>query len=303
MMKDERVRDFSTEFAGNWLGFRSFETFNSVDRQRFPAFTNELREAMFQEPIRFMQDLITNNRSIFETLYGKQTFVNPVLAKHYGIPAKAVGWTRIDDATEYQRGGLLPMAVFLTNSSPGLRTSPVKRGFWMVHRVLGETIPPPPPVVPELPQDEAKTELPLREVLAQHRANPVCAGCHARFDHFGLVFEGYGPVGEARAKDLAGRPIDASANFPGGTQGTGLEGVKTYIHEHREKDFVDVMARKLVAYALNRSLQLSDDALVDRMKTQLATHENRFQTMVDTIVTSPQFLTRRAPNAPEEPRP
>ena len=90
-------------------------------------------------------------------------------------------------------------------SSPGLRTSPVKRGYWVVRRVLGEVIPPPPPVVPELPQDEAKSDAPLRDVLAQHRSNPVCAGCHARFDTFGLAMEGYGPVGETRSKDLAGR--------------------------------------------------------------------------------------------------
>jgi len=83
------------------------------------------------------------------------------------------------------------MAVFLTQNSPGLRTSPVKRGYWVVRRVLGETIPPPPPVVPELPADEAKSDLPIRDMLARHRANPVCAGCHAKFDVFGLAFEGY----------------------------------------------------------------------------------------------------------------
>ena len=106
------------------------------------------------------------------------------------------------------------MAVFLTQNSPGLRTSPVKRGHWVVRDVLGETIPPPPPVVPELPQDEAKSDLPLRDMLARHRSNPLCSGCHARFDSFGLVFEGYGPIGEARTQDLAGRPIDNRQSFP-----------------------------------------------------------------------------------------
>ena len=296
MLKDERVRDFATEFAGNWLDFRRFENFHSVDRERFPTFTNELREAMFQEPIRFVQDLMANNRPVFDAVYGKHTFVNAVLAKHYGIPFEGSGWRRVDDASAYQRGGLLPMAVFLTNTSPGLRTSPVKRGYWVVHRLLGETIPPPPAVVPELPADEAKSDLPLRDALAQHRAHPVCAGCHARFDVFGLAFEGYGPVGESRSKDLAGRAIDASATFPGGMQGSGMDSVKAYIREHREKDFVDGLSRKLVAYALNRSLQLSDDGLVDRMAVQLAAHEQRFHSLIETIVTSPQFLNRRAPD-------
>src|ERR1700710_2831580 len=150
---------------------------------------------MIQEPVRFIEDTVRNDRSVQDFLYGNHTFVNPVLAKHYGMPAMkgdANAWVRVDDAGRYGRGGLLPMSVFLTQNSPGLRTSPVKRGYWVVRRVLGETIPPPPPNVPELPQDEAKADRPLREMLAKHRENPVCASCHARFDSFGLAFEGYG---------------------------------------------------------------------------------------------------------------
>jgi hypothetical protein len=308
MLKDQRVRDFATEFAGNWLDFRHFETYNSVDRDRFPTFTNELREAMFQEPVRFMQNLIENNRPVLDALYGTYTFVNPVLAKHYGMTeiktfteGNPDSWVRVDDAGRYGRGGLLPMAVFLTNSSPGLRTSPVKRGYWVVHRLLGETIPPPPPVVPELPHDESKTDLPLREVLAQHRSNPACSGCHARFDIYGLAFEGYGPVGEARTKDLAGRPVDTSATLPGGVQASGVSGVQSFIRDHREKDFVDSLARKLLAYALNRSLQLSDEALISTMESRLAAREYRFNALIETIVTSPQFLNKRMPDAPARP--
>ena len=230
--------------------------------------------------------------------------MNPVLAAHYGMPdvkGDPDTWIRVDDAGKYGRGGLLPMAVFLTQNSPGLRTSPVKRGYWVVHRVLGEIIPPPPPVVPELPGDEAKSELPLRDMLAQHRSNPVCAGCHARFDVFGLAFEGYGPVGEARTQDLAGRPVDTNAVFPGGSQGAGMEGVEAYIREHRQTDFVDNLSRKLLAYALNRSLQLSDESVIDRMKTRLQAKEYRFDSLVETIVTSPQFLNTRIPDSPETP--
>ncbi len=308
MLKDERALGMATEFGGNWLDFRRFETNNTVDRERFPTFNNDLREAMFQEPIRFIGDVIHNDRSVLDMLYGNYTFVNPVLAKHYGMPevkAETLDyqntWVRVDDAGSYHRGGLLPMAVFLTENSPGLRTSPVKRGYWVVRRVLGEVIPPPPPVVPELPHDEAKTDLPLREVLAQHRANPVCAGCHARFDVFGLAFEGYGPVGEARTKDLAGRPVDTNAVFPGGSQGSGFEGVRTYIREHRQADFVDNLSRKLLAYALNRSLQLSDEAVIERMEARLQAKEYRFNSLVETIVTSPQFLNKRNPESRETP--
>jgi hypothetical protein len=297
MLRDDRMSGFATEFGGNWLDFRRFQQHNAVDRMRFPSFDNDLREAMFEEPVRFVEDLIHNNRSILDMLYAKYTFVNPVLAKHYGVPdvnGKPEEWVRVDDATPYGRGGILPMSVFLTQNAPGLRTSPVKRGYWVVRRVLGETIPPPPPNVPELPQDEAKSDLPLRDMLAKHRANPACASCHARFDSFGLAFEGYGPIGEVRTKDLAGRPVDTSADFPrGGGQGSGFEGIQTYIHAHREKDFVDNLCRKMLTYALSRELLLSDEIVIDRMKNKLAADRYKIASLVETIVTSPQFLNKK----------
>src|SRR6185295_9977618 len=124
-------------------------------------------------------------------------------------------WVKVDDARPFGRGGILPMAAFLTKNAPGLRTSPVKRGYWVVRRVLGEKIPAPPAEVPELPQDESKLgEKTLREVLELHRADKACAGCHARFDGVGLAFEGFGPIGERRTVDLGGRPVDARAAFP-----------------------------------------------------------------------------------------
>jgi hypothetical protein len=303
MLKDERARGLAVEFAGNWLDFRRFEEHNAVDRERFPSFNNELREAMFEEPVRFIENLIRNNSSVMDLLYGNYTFVNPVLARHYGIPDVAGGddaWVRVQDANRYGRGGLLSMSVFLTQSSPGLRTSPVKRGYWVARRVLGEVIPPPPPSVPELPSDEAKLDLPLRDMLAKHRENPVCAACHSRFDSFGLAFEGYGPVGEKRTHDLAGRPVDTQAVFPGGSQGTGFEGLRTYIREHREKQFLANLSRKLLAYALGRSLQLSDEPTIETMQARVAASGYRFASLIDIIVASPQFRTKRAADAPEQ---
>jgi hypothetical protein len=298
MLKDERARDLAVEFGGNWLQFRQFEQHNAVDRERFPSFNNDLREAMFEEPVRFLENVIRNDRPVLDLIYGKYTFVNPVLAKHYGMPAVAGGndtWVRVDDADRYGRGGLLPMAVFLTLNAPGLRTSPVKRGHWLVQSVIGEQIPAPPPNVPQLPDDESKSELPVRQMLEKHRSVPFCASCHARFDSFGLAFEGYGPVGEKRSVDLAGRPVDTQVDFPGGTQGSGVEGVENFIREHRETDFIDNLSRKLLVYALGRSLMLSDEPTIERMRASLAAHGYRFSSLIETIVTSPQFLNRRFP--------
>ena len=297
MLKDARVRGLAVEFGGNWLDFRRFEEHNAVDRERFPQFTDELRQAMFEEPVRFFVDLIERDGNVGEFLNATHTFANPELAKHYGIPHVTTDnspWIQVKGADKYGRGGLLPMAVFLTKNAPGLRTSPVKRGYWVVRRLLGERIPPPPPNVPELPNDEASLgELTLRETLARHREHKSCSGCHDRIDSFGLVFEGFGPVGERRQLDPGGHPVDTSATFPDGQQGAGLDDLRNYLHERRESEFIENLSRKLLSYGLGRSLILSDEKLLSEIQIKMVTQNNRFGCLVESIVTSPQFLMKR----------
>ena len=306
MLEDDRARALAIEFAGNWLDYRHFRNHVGVDRTKFPQFTDDLRESMFLEPVHFLHDLIRRDGSVREFLNAGHTFIDKNLAKHYGIPfspdkASDDGWMRVENARQFGRGGLLPMAVFLTKSSPGLRTSPVKRGYWVVRNVLGEKIPPPPPDVPELPQNEADLgELTLREVLEKHREIKSCAACHARFDFAGLVFEGYGPIGERRSKDLGGKPIDDTTVFPDGKTAQGLPGLEDYLRMHRRAQFEDNLCRKLLAYGLGRSLLLSDELLIDQMKKTLAENEGRFRSLVEVIVTSPQFLHIRTQH-PAEP--
>ncbi|MEO7413891.1 MAG: DUF1585 domain-containing protein, partial [Opitutaceae bacterium] len=149
--------------------------------------------------------------------------------------------------------------------------------------------------VPVIPADEKNLgELTLRETMAKHRENVACAGCHAKFDAFGLVFEGYGAIGERREKDFAGRAVDTSADFPGGGSGIGLAGLRANLRAHRESQFIDNLASKFLAYALGRTLLMSDDPLLAQMKTSLAASGGRFDSLVTTIVQSPQFLTKRA---------
>ena len=297
MLADPRSKSLAVEFGGNWLDFRRFEDHNAVDRTQFPQFTDELRQAMFEEPVRYLSDVIQRDRSILDLLYGTDTFVNQPLAKHYGMEQVEFGdnaWVHVDQADDYRRGGLLPMAIFLTKNAPGRRTSPVKRGYWVVRRLLGEEIPPPPPNVPELPEDESELgDLTLREVLERHRQHASCAACHARFDSLGLVFEDFGPVGELRDRDLAGRPVDVGAMFPDSVSRSGVQGLQEYIRLERQDDFVDNFCRKLLTYSLGRSLIPSDDLLIEEMKQNLVENDHRFSSLVDTIVTSPQFLTKR----------
>ena len=297
MLKDPRLANFSAEFLGHWLDFRRFEEHNGVDRGRFPEFDNDLREAMYQEPLRFFTDLVQSGAPVQNLLYGDYTFVNAPLAKLYGIPGRfsTDAWVRVDHAGEFGRGGLLPMAVFLTANSPGLRTSPVKRGHWFVSNLLGQRIPAPPPNVPSLPADEKSLgELSLRQSLEQHRKDPQCAGCHSRFDTFGLAMEGYGAIGEVRNVDFGGHAVDSRAEFPGGVMGEGMAGLRDYIRAHRERAFIDNLAAKLLAYGLGRTLLISDDLLLDEMKARLAADHYRFGAMVETLVLSPQFRNRRS---------
>jgi hypothetical protein len=302
MLRDPKVRGLATEFAGNWLDIRRFEEHNAVDRDRFPAFTNELRQAMLEEPVRYFTDIAQHNRSVLDLLHGTDTFVNRPLAKHYGMPEPPKDeWAHIANARQYSRGGLLPMAVFLTKNAPGLRTSPVKRGYWVVRSLLGERIPPPPPTVPELPKDEASLgALTLPQLLARHRADRACAGCHNRFDSVGLAFEGFGPVGGLRTKDLGGNPVQVVAAYPDGRERTGLGGLRAYLKDKRQDDFLDNLCRKLFTYALGRSLTLSDDKALAAMKAKLAADRYVFGSLVESVVTSPQFLTKRGRGEPRE---
>ena len=296
MLQDPRARALAVEFAGNWLGFRRFEEHNSVDRARFPQFTDELRAAMFEEPVRFLVDMIRHDGSVLDCLYADHTFVNAPLAKHYGMefPSADDQWIRVEQAGTFQRGGLIPMSVFLTQNSPGLRTSPVKRGYWVVRQLLGEHIPAPPPNVPELPEDESSLgELTLADALARHREHASCAVCHNRFDAIGLIFENFGPVGDLRSVDLGNRPVQTLATFPDGTTGSDFVDLRRYLKERREQDFLDNLCRKLLAYGLGRTLLLSDDLLVDAMAQKLQDDQYKFGSLIESIVTSSQFQTRR----------
>jgi hypothetical protein len=305
MLRDPRARALATEFGGNWLDFRRFEEHNGVDRGRFPSFTNDLRQAMFEEPIHYFMDIAKRNRSVLDLLYGTDTFVNRPLARHYGMPvglASRAGpeeWVHVEDAQRFGRGGLLSMAVFLTKNAPGLRTSPVKRGYWVVRRLLGEQIPPPPPTVPELPKDEANLgDLTLPQLLARHRSDRNCAACHRRFDSIGLAFEGFGPIGERRRTDLGGHEVQTTATFPDGKDRSGVDGLREYLREKRQDEFVDNLCRKMFSYALGRGILVSDRKALDEMRTKLVAERYAFGSLIEAIITSPQFLNKRGCDDP-----
>ena len=172
MLKDPKVESFAREFFGQWLRYRDYLTNDPVNGDAFPGYTDELRQAMFEEPIRLATDLILHDKPIIELLNSDATFVNGVLAKHYGgdiakrytRSQKRTEWHRVEGLHQAGRGGVFGMAVLLTNNSQGERTSPVRRGFWTVHHLLGQHFPPPPADVPELPPNEKEASQTIREL-------------------------------------------------------------------------------------------------------------------------------------------
>ena len=297
MLKDPKVSGFASEFFGQWLQYGDFLKSESVNRQVFPEFDEALKQAMFEEPTRFAVALIQNDRSVLELLRSDETYVNKRLASHYGLPfhgAGATDWEKATGLLEQGRGGFPGMAVFLTKNSQPARTSPVKRGFWVVHKLLGEHIPAPPANVPVLPAKETDAKgKSIRELLAQHTANATCARCHQRFDPVGLSMEGFDAIGKRRTKDLAGRPIDNLVRLPTGKAAHGIPEFSKYLVAERKHEFTQTLCRKFLGFALGRSLELSDKALVEKMQTALEKNDYRFSCLFETVVLSPQFRTQR----------
>lgn len=301
MLQDPKVSGFALEFFGQWLRYRDFLSQESVDRRVFPAFNDDLKQAMFEEPTRLVTHLIQHNLPVTDVLYGDATFVNKALAAHYDWPYRpAEGrpgegeWQKVDGTQQRGRGGVLGMAVFLTTNSQPQRTSPVKRGFWVVHKILGEHIPAPPADVAVLPAKETETNgKTIRQLLAQHTEVETCARCHRRFDPVGLAMEGFDPIGKARSKDLAGRSVDNVVPLPSGEQARGVPQFLKYLQSNRNDEFIETLCRKFLGFGLGRSIELSDRELLEKMQSGLRQDGYRFATLFEAVVCSPQFRNQR----------
>jgi hypothetical protein len=265
-----------------------------------------LRQAMFEEPTRLITHLIQQDQSIDELLHSDSTWVNEPLAKYYGGTIEVqfrqqhaadpkAEWYRVGGLRSIGRGGLFGMPVLLAKNSAGPRTSPVKRGFWVVHHLLGQHFPPPPADVPALPKTEKESVKTIREMLAQHTKHQQCAMCHVHFDGLGLTMEGFDAIGRFRTKDLAGRAIQVVGPLPGlagSKTAEGISGLIDYIEKQRKQDFDRNLCRKFLGYALGRSVVLSDQPLLQEMEKKLQT-ERRFSVLFETVVLSPQFRRQR----------
>ena len=296
LLKDARVRRMATEFGCQWLHVYEFDTHDEKSEAAFPTF-NALRGAMYEEPIRFMTDLIQRDGSILELLDADHTFVNEDLAKHYGI-AGVTGpeWRRVDGIKKLGRGGVLGMAATLSKQSGASRTSPILRGNWVCEVLLGEKLPRPPKGVPVLP-DTVPAGLTERQLIEKHSSVAACAKCHASIDPIGFSLEGFDAIGRDRrsAADLA--KIDTKTKLADGTEIDGLDGLRSNLLTARRDDFVRQFCRKLLGYALGRGVQLSDEPLLEEIHSQLKSNGYRVSIAIEAIIQSQQFRNIRASTA------
>ncbi|BDC53001.1 hypothetical protein F183_A53160 [Bryobacterales bacterium F-183] len=289
MLADPKARRFSTEFFGQWLGFYRFDQFTGVDNGRFPEFNDELKTAMYDEATSFFEYIVRQNRPVSEILNANYTFLNPTLAKHYGVKADVKGMEKVDNAQD--RGGALRLGAVLAETSAPLRTSPVKRGDWVLRRILGTPTPPPPADAGSLPADEkAFGGLTLREKLKVHMRNATCAGCHTRIDPMGFPLEKYDPLGRVRASYSDGKPVEDVSTTREGIDIKGVEGLIAYLQNHEEQ-VLSNMSRKLIGFALGRTALASDQPLVETMVK--AGNKASLTDFISQIVASRQFQYRR----------
>jgi hypothetical protein len=291
MLADERSRALVTNFASQWLYLRNLEAM-TPDMRLFPDFDDNLRQAMRQETELFFESVLREDRGVLDLLSADYTFVNERLAKHYGIPnIYGSRFRRVPLGKDSKRGGLLRHGSILTVTSYATRTSPVIRGKWVLENFLGTPPPPPLPNVPSL-ENTVGEGLSVRERLAQHRADPVCASCHQLMDPVGFSLENYDAVGRWRTSE-EGKPIDASGGLPDGSKFDDVEGLEQALL-NRPEVFAGVVTEKLLTYALGRGVEYYDAPAVREVVRRAQAENYRFSSLILGIANSAPFQMRRS---------
>lgn len=301
MLADPKAQTLAENFLPQWLQIQRLQR-SAPDPEKFPDFDEHLRQAMLNETKLFFASVMDEDRSIFDLLDADYTFLNDSLARLYGIQdvdAQSDGKESARDSNfrrvvleGRRRGGLLTQASVLTVTSNPTRTSPVKRGRWVLEQLLGEPPPPPPPNVPELPEHDQSTATTLRQKLEIHSADPTCANCHAKMDAIGFALEHYDAIGAYREMDGTAE-IDAVGKFADGTTFEGAEGLKSVLMENKAL-FSRCLTEKMLIYALGRGLQYYDRSIVSRIVEAMADDRYKFSALIRAIVKSEPFRTRRS---------
>lgn len=306
MLKDPRSVALVNNFGLQWLQIQRLATF-APDATLFPGFDERLRKAMMKETELFLGEIIREDLSVLTLVDADFTYLNRPLARHYGIEDKVFpkgqrDWRRENDfirvsLPDKSRGGLLTQASILTVTSNPTRTSPVKRGKWVLEQILGTPPPPAPPGVLGL-EEQKELKGSLRQRMEQHRTNPACANCHQQMDALGFAFENFDAIGRFRAKDGAD-VIDPSGTLPSGQSFKGPGELKEILTGKKDMVARNV-AEKLMVYALGRGLEYYDERTIKQVVSEMSKNDYKFSTLVSSIVQSDPFRLRRGKELKEK---
>ena len=294
LLQDPRSRALFDGFGAQWLGVGSLQD-QVFDPAIFPQMTAEVREAMYDEARLFFESIVRENRSVINFVAADYTYLNGPVAAIYGLEETVTGSEmRRVQLSDGNRGGVLGMPGVLAATSFPNRTSPVKRGVWVLEQVLGDHVPAAPPSVPSLDAQDQGTvaNLSLRERTELHRTNPVCANCHKILDPIGFGLENFDAIGQWRDRDNNGEAIDAAGELPEGERFSGPKDLKAII-AGRGDDLARNLVERLLAYALGRRLGGYDEIVVDNLMQEIAGDGYRMQTLINAVVASYPFTHRR----------
>lgn len=292
MLADPRSNAFVENFAGQWLQLRGLQAV-AIDRNRFPDYNDQVRDDMIAEATLFLGDVLRSDRSVLEFIDSRETFLNARLAKFYGVPnVEHDEFKRVTLPQDSPRGGVLTMGAVLTLTSNTTRTSPVKRGLFVLDQMLGAPPPPPPADIPPLEQAvHANANATVREQLAAHVAVASCAACHNRLDPIGLSFEHFDAIGRWRDVEN-GQPIDATGMLPGNIALNGSSDLKRTLLD-RSDQFVESLCAKTMTYALGRGVEPFDRPAVRRIAQRTRSQQDKFSALIESVVLSETFRTCR----------
>ncbi|MCR9245110.1 MAG: DUF1592 domain-containing protein [bacterium] len=292
MLADPRSQRFCEHFVRQWLNLELLD-FLHVDKKVHPRFDAELKRSMRREPVAFFAELLRENFSVLEFLHADFAMLDERLARHYGIK-NVFGnhLRRVDLDTSRRRGGLLTQAGLLAMNSDGKDSHPLKRGVWMLERILDDPPPPPPPAVPEIDLTDPRiAKMTLKERIEDHRNHAACRSCHAKIDPWGIAFENFDAVGSWRS-EIQGKPVDAASTLFNGQRLDGMAGLKRFLLLNRQDQFVRALVRKLATYALGRPLGFGDRAAIEAITRRTRRQGDGLAAMVKTLANSQLFRAK-----------
>jgi mono/diheme cytochrome c family protein len=289
MLADPRSQRFIRHFVQQWLGFEAMDNL-VVDQKKFEVYDEAFQEILLREPLAFFDHILRNNRSIMDFIDSDYLVINEPLARHYGIPdVTGQGFRKVPVSPGVNRGGLLTTAAVLTMNSTGVDSNPLKRGVWLLERILHDPPPPPPPDVPEVDLTDPRIlKMTPKERMADHRNQAACRTCHAKIDPWGLSLENFDAIGRYRTT-INDQPVDATAVLPNNQPLEGAAGLKNYLMADRQDQFAKAMVHKLSAYALGRPISFADRAEIDKMADELKNRGNGLHDLVSIVIHSNLF--------------